>query len=164
MADKIDFHEYKPLFNRRFDPDKMNILQDSLIARGVALPQRAAVLATALHESGGDENARSKDGRFNGLIQWSKERMPKDKTLKGQIHKLMEDLFTPEYKTNWTDGGGGEPFIMRGADGFNNFWNAGGPYQATMFFNKSYVRPAEEQARKNRAVEAGNIWEYHKSK
>ena len=39
-------------------------------------------------------------------------------------------------------------------EGREAFWNSKNPYDATLYFNKGYVRPAEEQARINRAEEA----------
>lgn len=154
--DRIDFSSYKPSYNRGFNVENMEQIQDSLIARGYPAPQRQAILASVLHESGGDPKAVSSDGNFKGIIQWGPDRYPNTDKLDEQIHYMLEEVSKPA-SPGWTHGGGGLPFIKNLQEGFNGFWNASNPYDAAMYFNKGYVRPAEEDARKNRAKEANNM-------
>ena len=159
---RIDFSTYKPVFNRSFIPENMEQLQDSLINREFGPSQRAALLSSVLHESGGKTNAKS--GQFRGIAQWSKERHPNTEDLGEQIHYLIESSLDPN-SPNWSDGGDGAPYIQRAIDGYNAFWNPNiGPYNATMYYNKGYIRPKEKQARVNRAVEAGNMYNMMKGK
>ena len=159
---RIDFSTYKPVFNRNFIPENMEQLQDSLINREFGPSQRAALLSSVLHESGGKTNAKS--GQFRGIAQWSKERHPNTEDLGEQIHYLIESSLDPS-SPNWSDGGDGAPYIQRAIDGYNAFWNPNiGPYNATMYYNKGYIRPKERQARVNRAVEAGNMYNIMKGK
>lgn len=159
---RIDFSTYKPVFNRSFIPENMEQLQDSLINREFGPSQRAALLSSVLHESGGKTNA--KNGQFRGIAQWSKERHPNTEDLGKQIHYLIESSLDPS-SPNWSDGGDGAPYIQRAIDGYNAFWNPNiGPYNATMYYNKGYIRPKDKQARVNRAVEAGNMYNIMKGK
>lgn len=161
---RVNFSKYKPIHDRRFNPAYMEQLQDSLIARNYNEPQRLAFLATALHESGGDPKAvakgKDKNGKsvkFSGLYQWGDDRFPNSWNLGDQIHYALESAESNDTRKSWTDGGSGVPYIRRASEGRDAFWNSKNPYDATLYFNKGYVRPAEEQARINRAEEAANM-------
>lgn len=161
---RVNFSKYKPIHDRGFNPAYMEQLQDSLIARNYNEPQRLAFLATALHESGGDPKAvakgKDKNGKsvkFSGLYQWGDDRFPNSWNLGDQIHYALESAESNDTRKSWTDGGSGVPYIRRASEGRDAFWNSENPYDATLYFNKGYVRPAEEQARINRAEEAANM-------
>lgn len=159
---RVNFSTYKPVFNRAFIPQNMEQIQDSLINRGFSPAQRAAILGSVLHESGG--NPKAQRGQFRGIAQWSKERYPNTENLGDQIHYLIESSLEST-APHWSDGGSGAPFIQRAIDGYNAFWNPNiGPYNATMYYNKGYIRPKEGQARVNRAVEASNMYNIIKGK
>lgn len=152
---RVDFDKYVPVFDRFHDAKLMEQLQDSLIARGFNEPQRAAILSNVLHESGGDPKAIGPGG-FKGLVQWGTDRYPKTENAGKQIHYLIETSLDPS-SPNWTHGGGGKPSIKTAKDGYDKFWNSDNAYDATLYYTKGFVRPAEEQARINRAKEAVNI-------
>lgn len=148
MADKVNGGNR----NRPMNIPAMEQLQDSLIARSYNEPQRLAILATAAQEMG-SAGAASKGVGGNGYLGLSKERMPisyLSDTPEGrgkQIHYVLTDLNnvytgTHPQAGNWNDGGSGGPKIISGKDGFNQFWNAGTPKEATQILNKSYIRPA----------------------
>lgn len=157
---RVDFDTYEPLYDRGFIPANMNQLQDSLINRGYNDPQRLAILASVLHETGGDPTA--KNGIYKGMIQWGPDRYPSSDDVGVQIHELIEtsnNVKTP----NWSDGGGGVPYTKTAKSGFDSFWNSDNAYDATLYYNKGYVRPKEERARINRAKEAEHMSNHLKS-
>lgn len=157
---RVDFDTYEPLYDRGFIPANMNQLQDSLINRGYNDPQRLAILASVLHETGGDPTA--KNGIYKGMIQWGPDRYPSSDDVGVQIHELIEtsnNVKTP----NWSDGGGGVPYTKTAKSGFDSFWNSDNAYDATLYYNKGYVRPKEERARINRAKEAEHMSKHLKS-
>ena len=154
---RVNFSKYKPIYDRGFNPAYMEQLQDSLIARDYPEAQRLAFLASALHESGGNPRAVDATGDFKGLYQWSMERFPNTWDLGKQIHYALESAESKDTKSSWTHGGGGIPKINNALEGRDAFWNSIDPYEATLYFNKGYVRPAEEEARINRAEEAANM-------
>lgn len=169
---RVDFNNYVPFLNRKFIPENMEQIQDSLIARRLTKPVRAAVLSTILHESGGDPKATSDDGLYKGLVQWGKERYPNTENLGEQIHYLLESMQDSK-SPNWGDGGVGAPKTNSGKEAFNGFWKGYGPYYTSMYFNKGYVRPGATnnkdkakralQTRINRGVEATRIYKNMKS-
>ena len=161
---RVNFSKYKPIHDRGFNHAYMEQLQDSLIARNYNEPQRLAFLSTALHESGGDPKAvakgKDKNGKpvkFSGLYQWGDDRFPNSWNMGDQIHYALESAESKDTKASWSHGGSGIPKINNALEGREAFWNSKNPYDATLYFNKGYVRPAEEQARINRAEEAANM-------
>lgn len=154
---RVNFSKYKPIYDRRFNPAYMEEIQDSLINRGYGEAQRLAVLSSLLHESGGDPKAVDATGKFSGIAQWEKSRHPGSTKLSKQITKFLNDMESTEDSSNWTHGGSGVPFIKNAEMGFNSFWNSTDPYEAALYLNKGNIRPAEEQARINRAQEAANM-------
>ena len=159
---RVDFSSYKPVFDRKFTPAYMEQLQDSLISRNYDEPQRLAFMSSVLHESGGNPKAVDATGKFQGIAQWGNDRFPGTWNLGEQIHNLLEtseNVKTP----NWSDGGPGIPKTMTAKDAYNDFWNATTPYNATLYYNKGYVRPATEKMRINRAKEAENMAKYLKA-
>lgn len=159
----IDFYTYNPLFDRYLIPENMMQIQDSLINRGYREPQRNALLSTNFHESGGDPNAVDSTGNYRGIIQWDRERYPNELPFNKQITKMLDELETPK-SPYWSDGGSGVPYTPTLMDAYTNFWNADNSYDAALYLNKGYIRPKDEQARINRALEAQNMDKYLKSK
>lgn len=170
---RVDFDSYTPVFDKSFIPENMEQIQDSLIARRFPKPLRSAVLGSILHETGGKPDAVSEDGLYKGIMQWGSDRYPNTEDLGEQIHYLMESMQNSE-SPHWGDGGAGAPYTRTGKEAFDTFWNGNlGPYDATMMFNKGYVRPratndkekakVAEQERVNRAVEAKNIFQNMKA-
>lgn len=154
-ARRVDFSTYKPIHNRGFNPAYMEEIQDSLIARNYAEPQRVAILSNILHETGGDPTLIGPGG-FRGIVQWGDDRYPNTEKLNEQITELLntsENVKTP----NWSDGGGGNPIINTAKEAYNTFWNSKDPYEATLYYTKGYVRPKDYKARTNRAKEATNM-------
>ena len=156
-AKRVNFSKYKPIYDRGFNPIYMEEIQDSLINRGYPEAQRLAALSSLLHESGGDPNAVDATGKFSGIAQWEKSRHPGSKKLSTQITKFLNDMESTSDSSNWTHGGDGIPYIKNAQMGFDSFWNSTSPYEATLYLNKGNIRPAEEQARINRAEEAANM-------
>lgn len=163
MADKnkktrsrrVDFKSYKPIKDRKFVPEYMEQLQDSLIARGLEEPQRLAILSNVLHESGGNPEAEG-PGKFKGIAQWGADRYPNTEDLGEQIKYLLDTSSNPT-SPHWSDGGKGIPKINTLQAGYDSFWNSENPYDATLYYSKGYVRPKEEAARINRGNEAANM-------
>lgn len=133
--------------------------QDSLIGRSYPYPQRLALLATSLQEV--DQRGAASVGKGgNGLLGLSSKRMPVtllDDTPEGrgkQIQFILDDLehIIGAPNNNWTSGNNQPPKVQTAQEGFDKFWNATTPYGATIYLNKSYIRPAGgQEAWKNRA-------------
>lgn len=133
--------------------------QDSLIGRNYPYAQRLALLGTSLQEV--DERGAASIGEGgNGLLGLSKERMPVqllDDTQEGrgrQIKFILDDLehIVGAPYNNWTAGNRQPPRVESAQDGFDKFWNATNPYDATIYLNKSYIRPRDgREAWVNRA-------------
>lgn len=156
---RVDFNNYVPTMNRGFISGNMEQLQDSLISRGLTPAQRTAIMSAVLHESGGDPKAKSDSGKYRGLLQWGPDRYPNTEDLGEQIHYLIESSRNSK-SPNWSDGGEGVPTINRAVDGYNAFWDGDlDSYNLGLYYNKGYVRPKEEQARINRAVESRHMYE-----
>ena len=71
-----------------------------------------------------------------------------------QIKYVLDNLETVvgAPNNNWTAGNSQPPRIESAQDGFDKFWSANNPYDATMYLNKSYIRSAGNQnAWRNRA-------------
>lgn len=151
---KIDFRNYKTKSGRRFNAANMNAIQDSLIRYGVPAAQRAAILGTILHESGGDPSAVDATGNFYGLLQWSRQRMGPDESVYGsldaQVRKILDELSNP-MEGDWTDGAEEGERVSHAHEGRWNFMSADDPERASLFLNKCYVRPyALKNQRKSR--------------
>lgn len=157
----VDISKVSAKENRdRFVPvEALEQFQDSLISRQYPYSQRLAILATSLQEVG-KEGAASKGVGGNGYLGLSKERMPVEllnDTPEGrgkQIKYVLDNLETVvgAPNNNWTAGNSQSPRIESAQDGFDKFWSANNPYDATMYLNKSYIRPAGNQdAWRNRA-------------
>lgn len=159
---RANFKTYKPIYDRKFYPEFLEQLQDSLVNRGWAAPQKSAILSAILHESGGDPTAVDKSGKYKGIAQWGPDRYPNTTDLGEQIHHLLEEA-THATSPGWSDGGGGIPYIGTLKEGYDKFWNATDPYEAALYYNKGNIRPADPKARINRAEEAVNIFNHMKS-
>lgn len=136
--------EYKANFNWYMNPTNLNILQDSLIARGAGFPQRVAVLSQVIPESGGDTKPHG-NGAY-GYVGWRGNRAKKlPNTPEGQAHVLMVDLF--EDPSDWNHGGTGTN-VNSGKEMQQLFVTTPNTVQATKAFMKGYVRPPQEDRNK----------------
>ena len=145
---------------RDFKVSDIEQLQDSLLARKEYNDaRRLAVLATSLDEAG-ELGFASRGIGGNGMLGLSEDRMPLSYVGAGpeiggkQINHNLTDLRT-RHSDNWLNGGTGGPVIMSGKDGYDKFWNENDVRKATIYLNKSYIRPRDrEDAWNNRAAAA----------
>lgn len=150
--------------DRAIPVEAMEQFQDSLLGRYYPYSQRLALLATSLQEV--DKNgAASRGAGGNGYLGLSKDRMPADlldDSVEGrgkQIKYILDDLehIVGAPNNNWTDGNDQPPRVDSAQDGFNKFWNASTPYDATIYLNKSYIRPDGESAAWENRANIANI-------
>lgn len=112
--------------------------------------QTAAIVGTAIEESGADPFARSKNGTYNGLLQWARDRyVPNpDNTdkqeLDAQIHHIDSTL-NAGGGHNWTHGGIGSGF-RTWEEPYEGFWDESSDTdEAVDYLNWGYVRPRGKQ-------------------
>ena len=153
--------------NRAINIEHLQQFDDSLLARGYADPQRFAFLATSAQEMN-EDGAASRGVGGNGLLGYNEYRMPLSylgstkEEVGNQIHYLLDDV-ERRHKDNWLDGGPGGPTIRNGKEGFDSFWNNNDVRKATVYLNKSNIRPRDrEEAWNNRADIAENLYKYYK--
>lgn len=133
--------EYKQKYNWYINSKNINLLQDSLIARGAGFPQRVAVLSQVIPESGGDTKPHG-NGAY-GYVGWRGNRAKGlSNTPNGQAHVLMVDLF--EDPADWNHGGTGTN-VNSGKEMQQLFVTSPNTVQATKAFMKGYVRPPQEE-------------------
>lgn len=135
--------EYKRNYNWKILPKNMQILEDSLINRKAGYAQRIGVLSQVVPESGGSPEPHG-NGAF-GLIGFRGERaknLPKD--LPGQIHVLMNHIFSNPKAKDWTDGGKGTG-IQTGKEMRNFFLTTPNVKKATNAFMRGSVRPESSE-------------------
>lgn len=131
--------EYKKYYDWYMNPKNLELIQDSLIARGAGFPQRVAVLSQVISESGGDTKPHG-NGAV-GYVGWRGDRakgLPN--TPDGQAHVLMVDLF--EDSSDWNHGGTGTN-VNSGKEMQQLFVTTPNTVQATKAFMKGYVRPPQ---------------------
>lgn len=152
--DDIDFSGIVTTRNRAYDPEAMDYINKKL----QYLPdiQRSVILGTIIEESGGNPFAKSKNGTYQGLLQWSanRYRIPDDvKDKYGEIDRQLEYLGSTLNNltdaVSWTHGGSGSKY-QTAKDAHANF-NSDDLWKAHRAFSYGYVRPlGKEQSAKNR--------------
>ena len=95
--------------NREYNSRLIKQIGDSLKSWNLNKEQIASVLGSIIEESGGDPLAKSKNGTYQGLLQWGKDRYTiksnnRDKELKDQLAYLKRTLNNTTDKVSWTHG------------------------------------------------------------
>lgn len=123
-----------------FIKNKQNLIDaDNYFANsGIRLPQRVAMLANAIRESGGDHEA--KNAYYVGMWQHNAKNRYPGKTAKSQIEYTAK---TAKDSKNWSHGGKGGPTIKTGKEAHNKFWKSATPEEATIYFTKGYEAPTK---------------------
>lgn len=159
---KVNFNNVtvKENRNRTIPVDAMEQFQDSLTGRYYPYAQRLAILASSLQEV--DERGAATEGvGGNGYLGLNTNRMSSeylDDSVEGrakQIKYILDDLETIKGfpNNNWTSGDNQSPYVKSAQEGFDLFWNANTPRDATIYLNKNYIRPkGKAESRNNRAV------------
>lgn len=141
----IDFTGLKTTNNRKYNPEYISYISDSLQKAGVSDTKRAAILANIIEESGGNPFALDDTGKFYGLLQWANERYApteeKDvwKEIDNQVSHIVSTLGNTTDKMSWTHGGKGS--------GYNSYKDAMSDFDsndlatAMKGFTLGYVRP-----------------------
>lgn len=138
--------EYKKNFNWKMYDKDLEILQDSLIARGADFPERVAVFSQVIPESGGSP-APHGNGAY-GIIGFRgsrAENLPEDTP--GQVHVLMNGMYDNPTAKDWTHGGVGTG-VQTGKEMRDLFLNTVNSTQATKALMKGYVRPESSERQK----------------
>lgn len=149
--------EYKKNYNWKIIKKNMQIAEDSLINRNAGYAQRIGVLSQIVPESGGSP-APHGNGAF-GIIGFRGARakgLPKD--LPGQLHVLMEHIFSNPKAKDWTDGGKGTG-IQTGKEMNAFFLKTPNVRKATNAFMRGSVRP--EQREWNKRLGFAQLLEKH---
>lgn len=130
-------------FNWRMEPKNLSILQDSLINRGADAVEQIAVFSQVIPENGGSTKPHG-NGAF-GLVGWRGSRakgLPA--SLSGQIHKLMNEIYSNPRAKDWTHGGPGMG-IQSGKEMYNFFKSTPVVRKGVNAFMRGYVRPPQDQ-------------------
>lgn len=144
---RIDFEglrkdpRYKE-FNWYMHPN-LELIQDSLNARGADFPEQVAVFSQVIPESGGDTKPHGNGAE--GYVGWRgprKENLPKDAP--GQAHKLMSEIYDNPTAKDWTHGGKGTN-VQTAGEMRELFLNTPNVTQAVKAFMKGYVRPESRE-------------------
>lgn len=116
--------------------------------------QTAAIVGTTIEESGADPFARSENGTYNGLFQWSRSRYVPNpnntvkQELDAQIHHIDSTL-NAGGGHNWTHGGIGSGFNTW-REPYEGFWDDYSDVdEAVDYLNWGYVRPMGKQDSNN---------------
>ena len=93
--------------NRGYDAKRIKQIGDSLRSWSLNNEQIATILGSIIEESGGDPLAKSKNGTYQGLLQWGKDRYvikdtDQEKELKNQLSYLKRTLNNTIDKVFWT--------------------------------------------------------------
>lgn len=135
--------DFKKEFDLYMNDENLKIAQDSLINRGANFAQRVAVLSSLISESGGETKEHG-NGAV-GLVGWRGDRAKNlAKTLSGQLHHLMSELFSNNSGTNWHHGGTGSG-VNSAKEMYELFNSTQNVNQATAAITRGYVRPEEHE-------------------
>lgn len=145
----IDFSQLAGTGGRTFNSRYLNYIMKSLLGRGVAPVQAAAILGTIAEESGGDPFAASESGEYNGLLQWGRDRYAPSLLSDGdpfaeidrQLDHLCKTLGDTADGKSWTHGGEGSGYVTA-ADAQLDWAHPADLWHAVRSLNRGYVRPA----------------------
>ena len=141
----VDYSGLKTTNNRKYNPEYISYISDSLKNSGISDIKRASILANIIEESGGNPFALDKTGKFYGLLQWAGDRYvptkEKDvyKEIDNQLKYITDTLGNSTDKKSWTHGGTGS--------GYNSLKDAMADFDsddldtAMKGFTLGYVRP-----------------------
>ncbi len=149
--------EYKKNFNWKMYDKDLEILQDSLIARGADFPERVAVFSQVIPESGGSP-APHGNGAY-GIIGFRgsrAENLPEDTP--GQVHVLMNGMYDNPKAKDWTHGGTGTG-VQTGKEMMNLFLDTPNVLQAVKAYMKGFVRP--EKSEWDKRIQFSNVVKRH---
>ena len=156
-----DFSNIKTTKGREYREEDINEINDSLYY----LPdkQRASVLASIIEESGGDPLKKSKNGTFQGLLQWGPDRYriksgDRRKELLNQLQYIKNTIYNTTDKKSWTHGGAGSGYNSF-AEPFTKFHSTDLPLDSVYRgFSYGYVRPeGKEDSYQNRLKVAKQV-------
>ena len=140
----IDFNNIQTTSKRQYDAD--NIAKINAALWYLPAKQRAGIIGSIIEESGGNPLAKSKNGTYQGLLQWGADRykiQSNDPNIEliNQINYLKKSLNNTSDHKSWTDGGKGSGYKSY-KDTYNVFnssvSNLGDNFRALSY---GYVRP-----------------------
>ena len=141
----VDYSGLKTTNNRKYNPEYISYISDSLKNLGISDVKRASILANIIEESGGNPFAVDSTGKFYGLLQWAGDRYAptkeKDvyKEIDNQLKYITDTIGNSTDKKSWTHGGTGS--------GYNSLKDAMADFDsddldtAMKGFTLGYVRP-----------------------
>lgn len=146
-----DFSGIKTTDNRKYDPKLNSYINEKLDTMDIE--RRASVLGQIIEESGGNPFAKSKNGTYQGLLQWGADRyrIPKNatdtlKTIDSQLQYFIDSSKKTDDRVSWTHGGSGSGYNSL-KEPFDIFWNSDSSLEDThRAFSWSYVRPEGKAA------------------
>lgn len=159
----VNFKNIKTTRGREYDDISISELNDSLSY----LPpiQRATVLGSVIEESGGDPLAKSKNGTYQGLLQWGADRYrissdDSKEEFKAQLSKIRTSLNDTVSGIEWTHGGSGSGYNSF-RDTYNGFHNPEAPLEDVYrAFSFGYVRSkGKEDSYNNRLKVAQQVYD-----
>lgn len=158
MKSSNKYNNIKTTNNRPYNKDYISYIERSLLSRGFTNKQTSVILGNIIEESGGDPFAKSKNGTYQGLLQWAKDRyvIPSKsndpyKEIDNQIDYLFNSIQNSKDQVSWTHGGSGSGY-NKGIDAKNEFFNDSNDIDKIhRAFSYGYVRPkGKEDSYSNR--------------
>ena len=159
--DRDRFIGIKTSNSRPYDPELISRIDAGL--QVLNKKQRASIIGDIIEESGGNPFAKSRNGTYQGLLQWEDGRytvpdygpIPTEQDtiteLNNQLSYIKKSIRNTKDRKSWTHGGEGSHF-KTGQQAHDTFWDNNIPVDSIhRAFSFGYVRPAgKEHSYKNR--------------
>lgn len=159
--DRDRFAGIKTSNSRPYDPELISRIDAGL--QVLNKKQRASIIGDIIEESGGNPFAKSRNGTYQGLLQWEDGRYtvpdygptPTEQDtiteLNNQLSYIKKSIRNTKDRKSWTHGGEGSHF-KTGQQAHDTFWDNNIPVDSIhRAFSFGYVRPAgKEHSYKNR--------------
>lgn len=168
MKNSNKYDNIKTTNDRPYNKDYISYIEKSLLSYGFTNKQVSVIIGNIIEESGGDPFAKSKNGNYQGLLQWASNRyiIPSNSTdpykeIDNQLEYLFNSIQNLNDKVSWTHGGSGSGY-NKAIDAKNEFFNDSNSIDKIhRAFSYGYVRPAgKENSYKNRLKVVEQIDDY----
>lgn len=145
---KYNLSGIKTTSDRPYNPVNLSAITQSL--ENFPVKQRASIVGDIAEESGGNPLSKSKNGTYQGLLQWGADRYritsnDSKKELNTQMNYLKSSVQDITDTNSWTHGGVGSGYNSK-QDSFGTFNNPNSSLrQVHHAFDWGYVRPKDKQ-------------------
>lgn len=155
----VNFKNIKTTQGREYDERRIQQLNDSL--QYLPIKQRASVLASIIEESGGNPLAKSSTEKYQGLLQWGRDRYAinsdnPDEELASQVEYMRNTFNNTADRKSWTNGGKGSGYNSLN-DVYGQFDDQSLPLSSILRgFSYGYVRPEGKEASYNNRLKVAS--------